>query len=61
VKLKKKKAKPSPGKCPTCAGRGWLSSGVGHYGEQEGGCKNVLARCNHCLGLGYLEPEGGNP
>jgi hypothetical protein len=55
VKPKKKKAKPAPGKCPTCSGRGWITSGVGHYGEQEGGCKDVLARCEHCLGLGFIE------
>lgn len=59
MSAKKKQAKPSPRPCTTCAGSGWLRSGVGHYGEQIGGCKDVMARCGHCLGLGYLEPEGG--
>jgi hypothetical protein len=55
VKPKKKKAKPSPGKCKTCSGYGWITSGVGHFGEQEGGHKGVMARCEHCLGLGFIE------
>jgi len=61
AKKKKKKAKPSPRPCTTCAGSGWLRSGVGHYGEQLGGCKDVLARCSRCMGLGYLEPGEPTP
>ena len=61
MSAKKKKTKPSARPCTTCAGSGWVSSGVGHYGEQEGGVKDVTARCEHCLGLGYLEPEEPTP
>lgn len=56
-----RETKPSPRPCTTCAGSGWLRSGVGHYGEQEGGCKDVLARCSRCMGLGYLEPGEPTP
>ena len=48
MKPKNKKAKPAPGKCQTCSGYGWITSGVGHFGEQEGGHKGVMARCEHC-------------
>jgi hypothetical protein len=55
----KKKAKLAPLriKCGTCFGSGWLWSGVGHFGEQDGGHKDCGAQCPACLGLGYLEGE----
>ena len=57
MSAKKKKSKPAPLRITygTCSGSGWLWSGVGHFGEQDGGHKDCGAQCPACLGMGYLE------
>jgi hypothetical protein len=55
ARTKRAQAGKRDGRGKTCSGHGWITSGVGHFGEQKGGHKDVMARCEHCLGLGVIE------
>jgi hypothetical protein len=58
MKAKKKHPKkPQASICKTCHGQGWLWSGQGHFGEQEGGLKAAGSHCPECMGLGRIEEE----
>lgn len=54
----KQQTGPVERKCEHCDGSGYVTSGMGAYGETRGGMMPVTCQCAHCDGLGVREVPG---